>query len=145
MVYGPFGLVKDIHISLGKVGMEKGVVPAQILWTMKTFLNFCRISPPCRFQSRKIKKIQAMLLPRCFYWSLFLFESKKGQDFKTWAVYPPGVPFTYFSDGGRGIRGIFWGLKFWPTRNIFGSMKDAGYVLGREKTLASAQISNKRN
>ena len=35
--------------------------------------------------------------------------------------------------GGGGFRVIFLGLKFWPKVIFFGSMKDAGIVLGRKK------------
>ena len=35
--------------------------------------------------------------------------------------------------GGGGFRVIFLGLKFWPKVIFFGSMKDAGIFMGREK------------
>ena len=35
--------------------------------------------------------------------------------------------------GGEGVQVIFWGLKFWPKVDFFGSVKDAGIFLGCEK------------
>ena len=49
-----------------------------------------------------------------------------------WAFrFDPRGPLTYFNDGG--VRVILGGLKFWPKVIFWGSMKDAGILLGREK------------
>ena len=48
-----------------------------------------------------------------------------------YSLFSPGAPLTYFNDGG--FRVNFLGRKFLAKSDLFGSMKDAGIFLGREK------------
>ena len=47
----------------------------------------------------------------------------------------PGAPLTYFNDGrgGGGVRVIFLGSEILAKGDVWGSMKDTGIFLGREK------------
>ena len=46
----------------------------------------------------------------------------------------PGAPLTYFNDGGGGGGPKdFFGPDILAKRDFFGSFKDAGIFLGREK------------
>ena len=47
------------------------------------------------------------------------------------AVCCPGAPLTYFNDGGG--PSDFFGSEILAKRDVLGSMKDAGIILGREK------------
>ena len=60
---------------------------------------------------------------------------------------------THIFNWREGVRGIFWGLQFWPKGIFFGSMKNAGIFWGLRKnhgffgycTLHLAQINNNTN
>ena len=45
----------------------------------------------------------------------------------------PGAPLTHFNDGGGGGPSDFFGSEILAQSDLFGSMKDAGIFLGREK------------
>ena len=59
-------------------------------------------------------------------------------------------PHSHILLTGGGGRGIFWGSEILAKRDFFGSMKDAGFFFGREKTrgsfwvlyFSSAQVNN---
>ena len=46
-------------------------------------------------------------------------------------ICSPGAPLTYFNDGGG--PSDFFGSEILAKSKFFGSMKDAGIFLGREK------------
>ena len=51
---------------------------------------------------------------------------------------PQGLHSHILLTGGGGLRGLFWGLKFWLKRDVWGYMR-RGDFLGRE------EIRHKRN
>ena len=57
----------------------------------------------------------------------------------------PGAPLTYFNDGegGGGGPSEFFGSEILVKSDFFGSIKDAGIFLGREKTEGFFWVSKK--